>query len=257
MKKKEFFIISVLGSSNGKANQTFNYSILPDDIWIRESLEEPIRRWHLVKDFIASDKNSEHYEIEQVSGKIRFGDGENGMIPPAGCTIVAVYQDVLRARNLVALRGVGKGYNGFYYVKSVTHTIRSGYKTTFNLVRKEDEKTENKKAIKEVRLLGERQRSIINEYFYGKLLTAADFKTEQQYFVNKKKEINRLIRECRRESCLMSILIQIMKCLSWKMEGTISISVIPNRKVIVEKESLQSLARESQMLRRTRLKITS
>lgn len=240
--KKKFFIISVLGSSNGKANQTFNFSILPDEIWVRESPKEPVRKWHPVKDFVKSDKSSRHYEIDRASGKILFGDGNNGMIPPAGCTVVAAYQesvdygDVLRARRLVVIRGVGSSYDGSYYVGRDTHRISYGYKTTFNLVRETDEVTEDKKTLKKVRLLGERQRSIINEYFYGKLLTAADFKTEQQYFTNKKKEINRLIREYKRESCLMSILIQILKCSGWKMEGTISISVTANSKIVVEKE---------------------
>lgn len=46
------------------------------------------------------------------------------------------YGDVLRARKLVGLRGCGYAYDGVYYVKSVTHTIKPGdYKQGFNLTR--------------------------------------------------------------------------------------------------------------------------
>ncbi len=46
------------------------------------------------------------------------------------------YGHVLRARKLVGVRGVGFSYDGFYYVKSVTHSIRPGsYKQSFSLSR--------------------------------------------------------------------------------------------------------------------------
>jgi len=46
------------------------------------------------------------------------------------------YGDVLRARGLVGLRGVGHSFDGFYYVKSVTHRIRSNeYTQSFTLTR--------------------------------------------------------------------------------------------------------------------------
>jgi hypothetical protein len=46
------------------------------------------------------------------------------------------YGDILRARGLVGLRGVGFQYDGYYYVKSVTHQIRRGdYKQSFTLTR--------------------------------------------------------------------------------------------------------------------------
>ena len=46
------------------------------------------------------------------------------------------YGDILRARRLVGVRGVGMSYDGHYYVQSVTHTIRRGeYKQSFTLTR--------------------------------------------------------------------------------------------------------------------------
>lgn len=46
------------------------------------------------------------------------------------------YGRVLRARRLVGVRGVGNSYDGVYYVKQVTHSIKRGeYKQSFTLVR--------------------------------------------------------------------------------------------------------------------------
>lgn len=46
------------------------------------------------------------------------------------------YGGVLRARKIVGLRGCGYSYDGTYYVKSVTHTIKLGdYKQSFSLTR--------------------------------------------------------------------------------------------------------------------------
>lgn len=48
----------------------------------------------------------------------------------------ARYGGILLSRNLVGLRGVGYTYDGFYYVKSVTHNITRGeYKQRFSLTR--------------------------------------------------------------------------------------------------------------------------
>ncbi len=46
------------------------------------------------------------------------------------------YEALLTPRGLVGLRGVGFSYDGFYYVKSVTHRIRRGeYRQSFTLTR--------------------------------------------------------------------------------------------------------------------------
>jgi hypothetical protein len=46
------------------------------------------------------------------------------------------YGDLLEARGTVGLRGAGFTYDGFYYVKSVSHTISKGqFKQRFNLTR--------------------------------------------------------------------------------------------------------------------------
>ena len=46
------------------------------------------------------------------------------------------YQALLRPRGLVGVRGMGYSYDGLYYVRRVTHTIRQGeYKQAFTLAR--------------------------------------------------------------------------------------------------------------------------
>ena len=53
-----------------------------------------------------------------------------------GTLDVLRYGHILKARGLVAVRGAGLTYDGFYYVSSVTHTIKRGeYKQSFQLVR--------------------------------------------------------------------------------------------------------------------------
>jgi hypothetical protein len=53
-----------------------------------------------------------------------------------GALDVTRYGRVLKARSLVGVRGAGPAYDGLYYVKSVTHSIKRGeYKQSFSLSR--------------------------------------------------------------------------------------------------------------------------
>jgi hypothetical protein len=46
------------------------------------------------------------------------------------------YGRILKARELVGVRGAGLAFDGLYYVKSVTHNIKKGeYKQDFQLAR--------------------------------------------------------------------------------------------------------------------------
>jgi hypothetical protein len=57
-------------------------------------------------------------------------------ISGSGSLNVAAYGGVLRARQLVGVRGAGMAYDGMYYVDSVTHSIKRGeYKQSFQLSR--------------------------------------------------------------------------------------------------------------------------
>ena len=57
-------------------------------------------------------------------------------VTATGTVDVTRYGQSLKPRRLVGLRGVGTAFDGLYYVKSVTHTIKRGeYKQNFSLVR--------------------------------------------------------------------------------------------------------------------------
>jgi hypothetical protein len=63
-------------------------------------------------------------------------DASTDTVTANGDLDAMVYGDILQARTLVGLRGVGYNYDGFYYVKNVTHSIRKGsYNQRFTLTR--------------------------------------------------------------------------------------------------------------------------
>jgi hypothetical protein len=63
---------------------------------------------------------------------VRTADAVTG----SGELDVPRYGHVLQARQLVGVRGAGLAYDGLYYVRSVTHTIRRGsYSQSFSLAR--------------------------------------------------------------------------------------------------------------------------
>lgn len=58
------------------------------------------------------------------------------VVTASGELDVSRYGDLLKPRGVVGLRGAGYTYDGFYYVKSVTHSIEKGeYKQSFTLTR--------------------------------------------------------------------------------------------------------------------------
>jgi hypothetical protein len=60
----------------------------------------------------------------------------DNVITVSGELDAARYAALLKPRGLVGLRGAGYSFDGFYYVKSVTHNIRRGeYKQSFTLTR--------------------------------------------------------------------------------------------------------------------------
>ena len=57
-------------------------------------------------------------------------------VTASGSLDVLRYGRILKARQLVGVRGAGLAFDGLYYVKSVTHNIKRGeYKQNFNLGR--------------------------------------------------------------------------------------------------------------------------
>jgi hypothetical protein len=70
--------------------------------------------------------------LEAVASSSQTADAVTG----SGQLDAVRYGQVLRARRLVDVRGVGASYSGRYYVKQVTHNLRRGeYKQSFSLSR--------------------------------------------------------------------------------------------------------------------------
>lgn len=64
------------------------------------------------------------------------GASDADAVTGQGTLDVLRYGTILKARQLVSVRGAGLSYDGFYYVTSVTHTIKRGeYKQSFQLAR--------------------------------------------------------------------------------------------------------------------------
>lgn len=93
--------------------------------------------------------------IQPIPKRVDFRTGTSHLSPPraiqVGLTVASAsmeavkaqgtldvvrYGRVLKARQLVGLRGAGLAFDGLYYVKSVTHEIKRGqYKQSFTLTR--------------------------------------------------------------------------------------------------------------------------
>ena len=55
----------------------------PKEIWVR---------WHCVESFYASTSTDRHYLVDPVVGKVIFGDGRRGMIPPPGASSIVAFR---------------------------------------------------------------------------------------------------------------------------------------------------------------------
>lgn len=115
----------ILGSGDATAKQSFQLLhplVIAQQVWIKEAREpgeeempaiiaaegedavekvldetgevqEIWVRWHEVEDFDQSDSSSRHYTVDKRLGIVRFGDGEQGMVCPAGDdNVMADYQ---------------------------------------------------------------------------------------------------------------------------------------------------------------------
>ena len=83
-----------------------------------------------------SDDVSKRNPVEAVALALARTAASSDAISASGSLNVLRYGRVLRARQLVGVRGAGLAYDGLYYVNSVTHNIKRGeYKQSFSLSR--------------------------------------------------------------------------------------------------------------------------
>ncbi len=79
---------------------------------------------------------SKHSPIKAAALALGRTAASSDSITASGSLDVLRYGRILKSRQLVGVRGAGIGYDGLYYVNSVTHNIKQGeYKQSFNLSR--------------------------------------------------------------------------------------------------------------------------
>lgn len=79
---------------------------------------------------------AKRHPIEAAAQALAKAARSADVITASGSLDVTRYGRLLKARGLVGVRGAGPAYDGYYFVKSVTHAIQRGdYKQTFALTR--------------------------------------------------------------------------------------------------------------------------
>jgi hypothetical protein len=74
--------------------------------------------------------------LRAIMTGLAVASSSNEAVKGTGSLDVARYGRLLKARGLVGVRGVGEAFDGLYFVKSVTHSIKRGeYKQNFTLTR--------------------------------------------------------------------------------------------------------------------------
>lgn len=150
----------ILGSSDGEPSQTFSFLKTPvlegEKIVVSEVLSDEEKKhlvdasgedalyevkddsgevkevrvlWSEVQDFFDSTPKSRHYTLDRATGKVLFGDGLNGMIPPAGDDNIRAVsyqtgggaQGNVKAEEIKSLKSSVAGVN-----KAVNHVAAGG-----------------------------------------------------------------------------------------------------------------------------------
>jgi hypothetical protein len=119
----------IIGSSNGEPSQTFQFSRTPvlsgQVVKVHETLgREEWTTWEEVQTFSLSDTDSRHYVVDSQSGTLTFGDGKNGMVPPAGTdNIKCDYRYGGGVSGNVEEESISKLWDNFPAIDSVTNPI--------------------------------------------------------------------------------------------------------------------------------------
>jgi predicted phage baseplate assembly protein len=115
----------ILGSSNGRPNQAFNTLRMPivGDVLLQVREADAWIEWQAVATFAGSDAQSRHFQLDHHSGKLRFGDGRRGCLPPAGANNIRLreYHVGGGRRGNVAAGAANQLRTTVPYVQAVTH----------------------------------------------------------------------------------------------------------------------------------------
>lgn len=91
------------------------------DLPVEDDLATFWVRWEEVPDFLASTATDRHYTLDRLAGRVTFGDGVAGAVPPRGAAIVATYETGGGSAGNVAAGAVSELKNDIVLVDSVTN----------------------------------------------------------------------------------------------------------------------------------------
>jgi len=85
-------------------------------------------RWHKVRDFYGSGPGDRHYVLDRLTGEVRFGDGQYGMVPPQGRNNIRLcqYQTGGGTRGNLAANTVVQLKTTVPYIEKVTNLEAAG-----------------------------------------------------------------------------------------------------------------------------------
>jgi len=85
-------------------------------------------RWHKVRDFYGSGPRDRHYVLDRLTGEVRFGDGQYGMVPPQGRNNIRLcqYQTGGGTRGNLAANTVVQLKTTVPYIEKVTNLEAAG-----------------------------------------------------------------------------------------------------------------------------------
>lgn len=141
----------ILGSSNGKAEQIFSFPKSPviyEEIWVNElsalstdemetlSYQRKVKevrdgegnirefwvKWESKQELLESKADERHYEIDRTFGRVKFGNGTEGKIPPIGVNnIITDYQIGGGKKSNIGRFGINSLTSSIAYIDSVSN----------------------------------------------------------------------------------------------------------------------------------------
>lgn len=87
-------------------NQTVKNLVMENSVKIHSMINNVKLEWFEVPDFAASEEDDAHFVVDLNNGVISFGDGANGMIPPAEHDIKAFYNHIDGVKGNVAAKQI-------------------------------------------------------------------------------------------------------------------------------------------------------
>jgi hypothetical protein len=112
-------------------------AIIPIPIPALNPLQPPLGATGLIPTKIEELKDTAKMSpMRAIMTGLAVASASSEAVRGTGSLDVLRYGRVLKARGLVGVRGAGEAFDGLYFVKSVTHTIKRGeYKQSFTLTR--------------------------------------------------------------------------------------------------------------------------